>query len=165
VGTFAVQIAKSFEAEVTGVCSTTKMDLVRSIGADHVVDYTQADFTKSGETYDAIFDVAGRSSFSRSLRSLKPDGHYLLGNPSLGHRLRGRLASTTGGKKVIAGVASYKSEDLIFLKELIEAGKIKAVIDRCYPLEQVAEAHRYVEKGHKKGNVVIIVQPNKKDLQ
>jgi NADPH:quinone reductase-like Zn-dependent oxidoreductase len=157
IGTFAVQIAKSYGAEVTGVDSTGKLDMLRSIGADHVIDYTQEDFTKSGETYDVISDVVGKTSFSRSMRSLKPNGRYLLANAGLSRMVRGRWTSMTGSKKVILGAASYKPEDLIFLKELIEAGKIKPVIDRRYPLEQIAEAHRYVDTGHKKGNVVITV--------
>ena len=157
IGTFAVQLAKSFGAEVTGVDSTEKLDMLRSIGADHVIDYTQEDFTKSGETYDVIFDVVGKSSFSRSVRSLKHNGRYLLANAGLSQMVRGRWTSMRSSKKVILGAASEKTEDLIFLKELIEAGKMKSVIDRRYPLEQIAEAHRYVEKGHKKGNVVITV--------
>jgi 2-desacetyl-2-hydroxyethyl bacteriochlorophyllide A dehydrogenase len=160
IGTFAVQLAKSFGAEVTGVDSTGKLDMLRSIGADQVIDYPQADFTKSGETYDVIFDVVGKSSFSRSVRSLKQNGRYLLANAGLSQRVRGRWTSMRSSKKVIFGAASEKTEDLIFLKELIEAGKIKSVIDRCYPLEQTAEAHRYVETGHKKGNVVITVKQN-----
>ncbi len=159
IGTFAVQIAKSLGAEVTGVDSTGKLDMLRSIGADKVIDYTQEDFTKSGETYDVIFDVVGKSSFSRSIRSLKQNGRYLLANPGLSQMVRGRWTSKTGSKKVISGM-SYRTEDLIFLKELIEAGKIKPVIDRRYPLEQIAEAHRYVDTGHKKGNVVITVDHN-----
>jgi len=155
IGTFAVQIAKSFGAEVTGVDSTRKLDMVRSIGADHVIDYTQEDFTKSGETYDVIFDVVGKSSFSHSLRSLKQNGRYLLANPGLSQMIRGIWTSMISSKKVIIGPASEKTEDLVFLKELIEAGKIKSVIDRRYPLEQIADAHNYVDKGHKKGNVVI----------
>jgi 2-desacetyl-2-hydroxyethyl bacteriochlorophyllide A dehydrogenase len=158
IGTLAVQIAKYFGAEVTGVCSTRNVDMVRSIGADHVIDYTQEDFTKSSETYDIIFDVVGKSSFSPSLRSLKKNGLYLLANPGLSQMVRGRWTSIRSGKKVIAGTASEKIEDLLFLKDLIEAGKIKTVIDRHYPLEQTSEAHRYVEKGHKKGNVVITVE-------
>ena len=158
IGTFAVQLARYFGAEVTGVDSTGKLDMLRSIGADHVIDYTQEDFTKSGETYDVIFDVMGKSSFSGSVRSLKQNGRYLLGNPGLSQMVRGRWTSMRSSKKVIIGAASQKTEDLLFLKELIEAGKIKSVIDRCYPLEQIAEAHRYVETGQKKGNVVITVE-------
>jgi len=162
VGTFAVQLAKYFGAEVTGVDSTKKLDLLRSIGADQVIDYTQEDFTKSGETYDVIFDIVGKSSFSGSIRSLKQNGRYLLANPGRSQMVQGRRTSRKSSKKVIFGAASPKTEDLIFLKELIEAGKIKSVIDRRYPLEQIAEAHRYVEKGLKKGNVVITVEHNNK---
>ena len=158
IGTFAVQLAKYFGAEVTGVDSTRKLDMLRSIGADQVIDYTQEDFTKSGETYDVIFDVVGKGSFSCSKRSLKKKGFYLLANPGLSQMVRGRWTSMRSSKKVIFGAASPKTEDLIFLKELIEAGKIKSVIDRRYPLEQTAEAHSYVEKGHKKGNVVITLE-------
>ena len=163
IGTFAVQLAKYFGAEVTAVDSTGKLDMLRSIGADQVIDYTQEDFTKSGQTYDVIFDVVGKSSFSRSVRSLKHNGRYLLGNPRLEHRVRGRWTSRRSSKQVIpwaARAASEYTEDFIFLTELIEAGKIQSVIDRCYPLEQTAEAHRYVETGHKKGNVVITVEQN-----
>jgi NADPH:quinone reductase-like Zn-dependent oxidoreductase len=129
--------------------------MLRSIGADHVIDYARGDFTENGRTYDVIFDVAGKSPFSRSLRSLKPDGRYLLANPGLSQMVRGSWTSMSGGRKVIFGTASRRTEDLIFLGELIEAGKIKPVIDRRYPLEQIVEAHRYVETGQKKGNVVI----------
>ena len=162
IGTFAVQLAKYFGAEVTGVDSTGKLDMLRSIGADLVIDYTQEDFTKNGETYDVIFDVVGKSSFSRSVRSLKQNGRYLLANPRLLPMVRGLWTSMISGKKVIFEFASYKTEDLILLKELIEAGKIKSVIDKRYPLEQTAEAHRYVDKGHKTGNVVITVEHNSK---
>ena len=158
IGTFAVQLAKYFGAEVTGVDRSSKLDMLRSIGTDHVIDYTQEDFTKSGKTYDVIFDVMGKSSFSGSIRSLKQDGRLLLGNPGLSQMVRGRWTSMSSSQQVIMGAASQKREDLIFLKELIEAGKLKAVIDRCYPLEQTAEAHRYVDTGQKKGNVVITVE-------
>ena len=157
IGTAAVQLAKYFGAEVTGVDSTEKLDMLRSIGADHVIDYTREDFTKSGQTYDVIFDVVGKSSFSNSTRALKKNGRYLLANPGLSQMIRGRW-TLRSGKKVIVGAASPKAKDLLFLKDLIEAGKIKSVIDRCYPLEKTAEAHRYVESGHKKGNVVITVE-------
>jgi len=162
IGTFAIQLAKYFGAEVTGVDSTRKLDMLRSIGADQVIDYTQEDFTKSGQTYDVIFDVVGKSSFSGCIRSLKKEGIYLSANPGLSQMVRGQWTSKTSSKKVIVGTASYKTEDLIFLKELIEAGKIKSVIDRRYSLEQIPEAHSYVEKGHKKGNVVITVEHNNK---
>jgi NADPH:quinone reductase-like Zn-dependent oxidoreductase len=158
IGTFAVQLAKHFGAEVTGVDSTGKLDMLRSLGTDHVIDYTQDDFTQSGETYDVILDVMGKSSFSRCIRSLKPNGRYLLLNAGLSQMVRGRWTSMTSSKKVIMGAASQKREDLFFLKELLEAEKIKAVIDRCYLLEQIAEAHRYVETGQKRGNVVITVE-------
>ncbi len=157
VGTFAVQFAKYFGAEVTGVCSTTNIEMVKSLGADKVIDYTQEDFTKSGQTYDVIFDTVIKTSFSRCKNSLKPRGVYLTTDWPL---LQGQAlwASAVGSKKVIFGTPSENHEDLILLKELVEAGKIKSVIDRRYPLEQTAEAHRYVDKGHKKGNVVITVE-------
>ncbi|GAG97495.1 unnamed protein product, partial [marine sediment metagenome] len=134
IGTFAVQLAKYFGAEVTGVDSTGKLDMLRSIGADQVIDYTQEDFTKSGQTYDVIFDIVGKSSFSGCMRSLKKEGIYLSANPGLSQMVRGQWTSKTSSKKVIVGTASYKTEDLIFLKELIEVGKIKSVIDRRYSL-------------------------------
>jgi len=162
IGTFAIQVAKYYGAEVTGVDSTNKLDMLRSLGSGHVIDYTQEDFTKSNETYDVIFDVVGKSSFSRSMKSLKQKGRYLLANPGLSHMVRGRWTSMTSNKKVIFAATSEKTEDLIFLKELVEAGKLKAVIDRTYPLEQMVEAHRYVDSGNKKGNVVITVEHNNK---
>jgi NADPH:quinone reductase-like Zn-dependent oxidoreductase len=162
IGTYAVQIAKSFGADVTGVDSTGKLDMLRSIGADHVIDYTQEDFTRSGETYDAIIDVVGKSSFSGSVRSLKQNGRYVLGNPRLPGMIRGRWTSMTTNKKVIFESARHSAEAYTYLREMIEAGKIKSVIDRRYPLEQIAEAHRYVETGQKKGNVVITVVHNNK---
>ncbi len=157
VGTFAVQLARYFGAEVTGVCSTRNLEMVKSLGADKVIDYTKEDFTKSGETYDIIFDTVIKTSFSHCKNSLKQRGVYLTVDWPLLEKL---WTSMMGSKKVVMGIPSQKSvpEDLIFLKELIEAGKIKSVIDRRFPLEQTAEAHRYVEKGHKKGNVVITVQ-------
>ena len=154
VGIYAVQIAKYFGAEVTGVCSTTNLELVRSLGADKVIDYTKEDFTKTGQTYHAIYDAAIKSSFSRCKDSLKPRGVYLTDDWPLFQAL---WTSMVGSKKIIFGIPS-KSEttkDLIYLKELVEAGEIKSVVDRSYPLEQIVEAHRYVETGHKKGNVAL----------
>ena len=160
IGTFAVQIAKSWGAEVTCVDSAKKLDMLRSIGADHVIDYMQEDFTKRGERYDVIFDVVGRSPFSRSVRSLEQNGRYLLANPGLSHMVRGLWTSLTSSKKVIFEFASEKAEDLLYLKELIEAGEIRAVIDRRYPLEQTIEAHRYIESGDKEGNVIVTMAHN-----
>jgi len=162
VGTFAVQLAKCFGAEVTGVCSTTNLELVKSLGADKVIDYTKEDFTKSGQTYDVIFDAVSKSSFSRCKNSLKQNGRYLVTVPTLVIYLQMLWTSMVGSKKVIFGGENEKTENLVFLKELVEAGKIKSVIDRRYPLEQIPEAHRYVEKGHKKGNVVITLEHNNK---
>lgn len=160
IGTLAVQLANYFGAEVTGVCSTSNLDMVSFIGANQVIDYTIEDFTKSEGTYDVIFDVTGKIPYSKGLKTLNKNGRYLLANPGLSEMFRGRLNFLRSGKKVLTGVASEKTEDLMFIKELIETGKIKAIIDRCCPLEQTAEAHRYVEKGHKKGNVVITVEHN-----
>jgi NADPH:quinone reductase-like Zn-dependent oxidoreductase len=157
IGTIAVQLARHYGAEVTGVDSPGKLDMLLSIGAQQVIDYTREDFTKNGQTYDLIFDVVGKSPFTRSVRSLKPDGRYLLANPRPSHMVRGRWISMSSRKRVIYGAAGQRTEDLLALKELIEAGVIKPVIDRRYPLEQAAEAHRYVETGNKKGNVVITV--------
>ena len=163
IGSAAVQLAKShFGAEVTGVCSTPRLELVKSLGADKVIDYTKEDFTKSGETYDLIFDILGKSSFSRCKRSLKKNGRYLLASFKTRQLFQMLGTKIKGSKKVICAMAFEKTEDLIFIKELIEAGKIKSVIDRRYPLEQTAEAHRYVEKGHRKGKVVITVEHNNK---
>ena len=158
IGTAAVQLARYFGAEVTGVCSTTNLKLVKSLGADKVIDYTKEDFTKSGETYDIIFETVGKSSFSGCKRSLKKKGILILCAAGLSGMLYGLWTSMTSSKKVIFGIMSEKAEDLNFLKELIEAGKLKSVIDRRYPLEQTPEAHIYVDKGHKKGNVVVTVE-------
>ena len=163
VGTFAVQLATYFGAQVTGVCSTTNLELVQSLGADNVIDYTKEDFTKNSETYDIIFDTVGKSSFSRCKSSLKQEGIYLttvLGLPILFHMLWTSIISSKKAKIAFTGTrsSSERTQDLLFIKELIEAGKIKSVIDRRYPLEEIAEAHKYVEKGHKKGNVVLTIE-------
>lgn len=161
LGTAAVQLAKFFGAQVTGVCSTANLELVKSLGADKVIDYTKEDFTQSGKTYDIVFDTVGKSPFSGCLSSLKNNGLYLRAvHINLSPVLRGLWTSITSSKKVIGGVAIERKEDLIFLKELIEKERMKSVIDRRYPLEQTAEAHRYVEQGHKKGSVVITVEHN-----
>jgi NADPH:quinone reductase-like Zn-dependent oxidoreductase len=167
VGTAAVQLAKYYGAEVTGVCSTTNLEWVKSLGADQVIDYTREDFTENGKTYDIIFDTVGKISFSECKDSLKDEGIYLTTVPTPVIMLQALLTAKSGGKKVkfmAAGLrpAREKIKDLIFLTELIEAGKIKPVIDRRYPLEQIADAHRYVEQGHKKGNVVITVEQSDK---
>ena len=160
IGTYSVQLARHFGAEVTGVDSTEKLDMLRSIGANHVIDYTKEDYTNRGEFYDLIIDVVGKRSVSRRLKLLKQDGYYFLAYAGLSHIFLGMWMSMTSNKKVKIESASQKREDLITLKELIEAGKLNPVIDRSYPLEQTAEAHRYVERGYKKGNVVIAVEHN-----
>jgi NADPH:quinone reductase-like Zn-dependent oxidoreductase len=160
VGTNAVQLAKHFGADVTGVCSTTKLDMVKSLGADTVIDYTEEDFTKNGQTYDVIFDTVGKTSVLRSKKSLKKTGCYLFATFGLPMLIQVFWLSITSSQKAIFGLLQEKTEDLFFLKELIEAGKLQSVIDTCYPLEQAAEAHRYVETGHKKGSVVITVEHN-----
>ncbi len=158
IGTMAVQLACIYGAQVTAVDSAQKLDMLRSLGADHVIDYGQEDFTQNGQTYDVIFDVVGKSPFTGSMRSLKEHGRYLIANPRLSLIFRGPWASRRSGKKVFFGAASRKSEDLLYLKELIEAGKLKTVIDRRFPLAQAAEAHRYVETGQKAGNVILTVR-------
>ncbi len=157
-GVYAVQLAKYYGAEVTGLCSTRNLVMVQSLGADHVIDYTKEDFTQNGQTYDVIFDmVPGKSSFARYKSSLKPNGLYLAGAGGLESFAQMAWTALTGGKKVIAGKASVRVEDLVFLKGLLEAGKLKPVIDRRYPLEQAAEAHRYADTGHKRGSAVITI--------
>jgi len=157
IGTFAVQLAKYFGAEVTGVCSTTNLELVQSLGADKVIDYTQKDYTKNGKTYDLILDTVGKTSFARCKKSLREKGVFLPVVMNLTELVQILWTSMTNGRKVKGGVAGGNIEDLEFIKNLIEAGKLKPVIDRCYPLKKTAAAFRYVEKGHKKGNVVITV--------
>jgi NADPH:quinone reductase-like Zn-dependent oxidoreductase len=157
-GVYAVQLARYYGAEVTGVCSTRNLEMVRTLGADHVIDYTREDFTQNGQMYDVIFDMVPRKfSFARYQSSLKPKGLYLAGAGGLEAFAQMAWTALRGGKKVIAGVAPDRAEDLVFLKELLEAGKLKPVIDRRYPLEQTAEAHRYTDTGHKRGSVVITV--------
>ena len=155
VGTAAVQLAKYFGAEVTGVCSTSNVEMVRSLGADKVIDYTKEDFTMNGESYDVIFETVNKLSFSNSIRSLKKRGTLILGASGFSQMLQGLWSSMTSSRKVISGMISQKADDIIFLKELIEKGNFKPVVDRSYPLESIVEAHRYVEQGHKKGSVAI----------
>ena len=167
VGAAAVQLAKYYGANVTGVCSTANLEWVKSLGADRVIDYTRENFTENGKTYDIIFDTVGKCSFSTCKGSLSDEGIYLTTIPTPAIMLQALWPAKSGSKKVkfvAAGLrpAREKVKDLVFLTELIEVGKLKAVIDRCYPLEQIAEAHRYVEQGHKKGNVAITVEHNVK---
>lgn len=158
IGSAAVQLAKYWGAEVTGVCSTPRLELVKALGADHVIDYTHQDFTQSGETYDLIFDVLGRSSFARCKGALTPNGVYLLA--SFKTRQLGEMlwTSVSGSQKVVCALATEKADDLDFIRGLIEAGKFKAIVDRCFPLALAAEAHRYVEQGLKHGAVVMTVR-------
>jgi NADPH:quinone reductase-like Zn-dependent oxidoreductase len=163
VGGYAVQLAKHhYGAEVTGVCSTSKIEYVKSLGADQVIDYTKEDFTKNGQTYDVILDTVGKISVLRSKRSLTKEGNYLFTTFGLPKLFPFLWLNLTSSQKVIMGLVEESSEELTFLKELIEAGKIKSVIDRRYLLEQTGEAHEYVETGQKKGHVVISVEHNNK---
>jgi NADPH:quinone reductase-like Zn-dependent oxidoreductase len=161
VGTAAVQLAKHFGAEVTAVCSTANVELAKMLGADHVIDYTKADFTQSGKTYDIIFDTVGKTSVWDSLKALRQDGSYLQAVSGPAVLIQMQRASRKSGKTLIGGTANPTTEALVSLNKLVEAGSFKPVIDRCYPLEQIVEAHRYVDSGRKKGNVVITVQHNK----
>jgi NADPH:quinone reductase-like Zn-dependent oxidoreductase len=158
VGSFAVQLAKYFGAEVTGVCSTKNIELVKSIGADKVVDYTKEDFTGTGDTYDIIFDTVGRSSFASCRKALKSNGKYVVTLMTFKVILQSLLTKFVNKKKVIFSMSLNKTEALNFIRTLIEEGKLKTIIDRQYPLEELSVAHEYVEKGHKKGNVVITVK-------
>ncbi|MGF9906751.1 NAD(P)-dependent alcohol dehydrogenase [Brevibacillus porteri] len=159
VGTYAVQLAKHFGAEVTGVCSTSNVELVRSLGADRIIDYTKENFEDEAAVYDIIFDTVGKSPFQACVERLTPNGYYLRAvHFSPLPIVRGLWTNMTSRKKVMGGTAKENAEDLRYIKELIEAGKLCAIIDRMYPLEQVAEAHSYVELGHKKGNVVLTVR-------
>jgi NADPH:quinone reductase-like Zn-dependent oxidoreductase len=157
IGGMAIQLAKQHGAEVTGVCGTPRLEYVKSLGADHVIDYIEQDFTRNGETYDVILDILGRSSFARCKNSLTPDGILLFAS------FKGRALSDMlwtalfSRKKVICALADEKVDSLLRVKELAEAGKIKALVDKRFPLEQIVEAHRYVEQGHKQGNVVITI--------
>ncbi|MGD0037309.1 MAG: NAD(P)-dependent alcohol dehydrogenase [Bacteroidota bacterium] len=157
VGTFAVQIAKSFEAEVTGVCSTKKMDFVRSIGADYVIDYTQEDVTKKRQQYDLIFDTAAYRSILKYKRILNSDGIYILAGGSMARIFQLMFISMTGAKNMGLMVANINQKDLLFIVELLKVGKVKSIIDKCYPLNETAEALRYLEEGHARGKVVITV--------
>jgi len=159
IGSMAVQLAKYYGAEVTGVCGTPRLEFVKSLGADKVIDYTQEDFTQNDETYDLIFDILGRTSFSKIKPSLKPNGTYLLASFKMKALLDMMWTSLTGSKqKVICAFANETPESLAFVKKLVEEGKIKAIVDKSFPMEQAAEAHRYVEQGRKQGNVVIAIQ-------
>ena len=155
IGSAAVQLAKNLGAEVTGVCGTPRLEYVKSLGADHVIDYTRGDFSQNGEAYDLIFDILGRSSFSRCKNSLKENGTLLLASFKMKAVYEMLWTKIAGNKKVICALANEKADDLLFIQELIEAGKYISIIDKCFPLEQAAEAHRYVESGLKKGNVIL----------
>ncbi|UCC92641.1 MAG: NAD(P)-dependent alcohol dehydrogenase [Thermoplasmata archaeon] len=157
IGTYGIQIAKSMGAEVTAVDAGTKLDMMRSIGADHVIDYQEEDFTENGVKYDTIFDVVGEAPFPKLLDSLSQGGTFLIANPKRAHKGSGRRLARRTGKRVVSAYTVQRTEDLVHLKGLIEEDKIRSVIDRRYPLEQVPDAHRYVETGQKQGNVVINV--------
>ncbi len=158
IGVFAVQLAKNFGAHVTAVDRAEKLDMLRTLGADRVLDYAREDYTQTSEPYDVILDIVGTSPFSRCLKILKPAGQYLLANPNLRSMFRGMWVNRTSRQRVFFQSANHRVDDLLFLKQLIEAGQLTTFIDRTYPLEQTADAHRYVETGKKKGNVVIALE-------
>lgn len=160
LGTLAVQLAKNYGAEVTAVCSSSNISLVKSLGADKVIDYTKEDFSVNGEKYDVFFDTVGKSSMKKSLKSLKNGGQLLLASAGMLSIMGGSIASLFMSKKIVSGIIKESVEDMNFFKQLIEEEKIKAVIDRIYTLKQITEAHSYVDKGHKQGNVVISVGQN-----
>ncbi len=159
-GTYAVQLAKLHGAEVTGVDSTEKLDILQELGADHTIDYTREDFTKNGDAYDVIFDVVGDSSIVRAMKSLNSNGRYILATPWVIRVVQGLWSSMISRKKFIFSLAKYHAEDLVYLKELIESGKLRPVIDKRYPMEQMIEAHKYVQRGSKVGNVAITIGHN-----
>lgn len=160
LGTMGIQLAKYFGAEVTAVCSAANFELVKSLGADKVIDYTKEDFTKNAGYYDVVFDTLGKSPLRKTLRSLKKGGKVLLANAGMGTMISGAFRSTFSIKRIISGVIKETSEDMNFFRQQIESGKLKAVIDRIYTLKQVIEAHTYVDKGHKKGNVILAINHN-----
>jgi NADPH:quinone reductase-like Zn-dependent oxidoreductase len=160
VGSYGVQLAKCFGAEVTAVCSASNHDWVKELGADRLINYKTEDFTRSGETYDAIFDAVGKLSLRGSMKALKEGGVFLDAVHMMRRSVQAKFASKRGNKRILGGTATGLVEDLVFIKELVEAGKIKPAIDRTYPLEEIVEATRYVETGRKKGNVVITVTDN-----
>ena len=157
IGTFAVQLAKHMGAEVTAVCSSGKIELVKSLGADHIIDYTRQKLSDTHQHFDVVFDTIGKSPYAESLSVLKPGGIYLLANPTLRQQLRSYWTQLTSGKRTTCRLAQNSAEDLNYLKQLIEQDKLKVVVDRCYPMEKIVEAHRYVEQGHKNGNVVVTI--------
>lgn len=157
IGTIGIQLAKHYGGEVTAIDSTEKLDMLKSIGADCVIDYTKENFTKLGKTYDVIFDIVGKNSFSDCIKSLNDTGIYLFANATAFRSIRAQRLSKKTNKQAIGGTVDYKSEDFLYLKKLAEEGKLKTVIDKTYPLERMAEAHKYVDSGQKKGNVIVKV--------
>jgi len=157
IGSFAVQLAKQFGAEVTAVCSGAKSELVKGLGADHIIDYTRQSLSEANQRFDVIFDTMGKSPYAESLSVLKPYGIYLLANPTLRQQLRSYWTRLVTDQRTTCQLAHNSTEDVNYLKQLIEQGKLRVVVDRCYPMEQIVEAHHYVEQGHKNGNVVITI--------
>lgn len=157
IGTLAIQMAKNKGAKVTAVCSTTNLEMVKALGADNAIDYTKEDFTKMGESYDVIFDVVGKSSFWGALKSLNKNGYLLMASAGMGTLMVSGIVSLFMSKKILSGMIKTTAEDMNSIKQLIEIGKLKAVIDKIYPLEQTALAHAHVDTGHKKGNVIISI--------